>query len=283
VREVIPERPAKPMPFSHPAVRGVFQLRDHVLTLIDLGACLNVDRTGQKNEGARTIIVTEFNGVRLGFLIDRVERIHRLSWDRMLPVPALGLASTGESAPARAGNAVGVVSLDQALVLMIDFESVADAILNEGKLHATPVPNDRKVDRASRRVVFAEDSAFMRAQIQAIMIASGYTQVEAYPDGQACWDAISQGGRPVDVVISDIEMPRMDGLHLTRRIRAHAPLADVPVILFSSLISDDNANKGRAVGATAQVPKPELQEIVRLADRAVLGEAIESVDARRAA
>ncbi len=280
VREVI--RPAKTIaaPHQHPSVVGMFNIRGHVLPIVDLGLHLElkpIDQKGQTAAGEGRVIITEFNGVRAGFLVDTVEQIHRLSWQKVRPSPDLSVGEGTHADPAAhrvVSTTTGIVELGSRLVLMLDFESVADAILTSEKLHLTHVDNPDSIDRASKRVILAEDSPFMRELIARVFRDSGYTKAQMYSDGQAAWDAISSfaaAGEDIHAIVSDIEMPRMDGLHLTKRVRELPGFGAVPVVLFSSLISDDNKKKGQQVGASAQIPKPELEEMVRIVDRVVSG------------
>jgi two-component system, chemotaxis family, chemotaxis protein CheV len=278
VREVIRAQQTVAAPGQHPSVVGMFNIRGSVIPVIDLAKHLGL-RTGQRAADAATqrIIITEFNGLRAGFLVDGVDQIHRMSWQRVRPSPALaGLAAHGSTqlSAHAVSSTTGIVEIKDHLVQMIDFESVADAILMQDKLKVQNVANDLGVDRAAKRVVIAEDSPFMRSIIERVFRASGYSQLKVFDNGEAAWLAIQHAGEtgtPLDCVVSDIEMPRMDGLHLCKRIKQHAALKGVPVILFSSLISQDNLNKGQAVGADLQIAKPELAEMVRLVDRAVSG------------
>ncbi len=299
VREVIRSVPVIDVPHKHHSVVGLFEIRGHILTLLDLAAHLGIrdprstrprahddkatravgttaggDEHGPRvdvetTEGPayedRSIVVTEFNGQRLGFLIDAVERIHRVSWDRIQPVPRTSLGARDDEGAPSVTN--GVLTLeDGPLVLLVDFESVADAILDENRLHIDDVENETGIAREDAVIVLAEDSAFMRANMRRALEASGYRNVHIAPDGLSAWAEIDRLGERLDVIVSDIEMPGMDGLALTRRIRDDARFADVPVVLFSSLVSRDNANKGRQVGATLQIRKPELPELVRMVD-----------------
>lgn len=275
VREVIRSVPVIDVPHKHPSVVGFFEIRGHVLSLLDLAAHLGIRPSGAHDGdggiaggpayGDRSIIVTEFNGQRLGFLIDGVERIHRMGWNRIQSVPRTAI---GQRDDAEAPNATtGVLTLDdETLVLLVDFESVADSILDENRLHVEAVANETGIDRAEVVVVLAEDSAFMRANMRRALEASGYRHVHIAHDGLAAWAEIDRQGTKIDVIVSDIEMPGMDGLALTRKIREDPRFATTPVVLFSSLVSRDNANKGRKVGATLQIPKPELPELVRIVD-----------------
>lgn len=277
VREVI--RPVKTVesPGQHPSVIGIFNIRGSVIPVVDLAMHLSLPKhwgTGEKAPEGR-VIITEFNGRRTGFMVDSVEQIYRMSWQKVRPSPDVGTDTTSGVVSAT----TGIIEIGDSLVLMIDFESVADAILMQEKLRVESVPNEHNVDRGSKRVVLVEDSPFMRNVLTKVLKQSGYTQLQVFPDGQAAWDAISTASEPIDAVVSDIEMPRMDGLHLTTRIKNTPATKHIPVVLFSSLVSDDNKKKGEQVGADVQIPKPELPEMVRLVDRVVSGQKVGNAQA----
>lgn len=302
VREVIRPNRTAVAPHQHPSVIGMFNIRGAVIPVVDLAKHLGRQKPkpaadaptgsagsspaavggsgGSPASRARVdaegrVIITEFNGMRTGFLVEGVDQIHRVSWQRVRPAPDLSrlgrAAKSAGAEPLHISSITGLLELNERLVLMIDFESVADAIVLNAKLHPGAVPNDLGVDRGSKRVVLVEDSPFMRAVLQKCLVESGYRNLEIYSDGEAAWQAISTPGARIDAIISDIEMPRMDGLHLTRRIKESESLKAVPVVLFSSLVSQDNLKKGQAVGADVQIPKPELPEMVRLVDKVVSG------------
>ena len=267
VREVIRgESPSEP-PRMHPSVIGVINKRGQLVPLVDLGKHLGMEAVElDKIEDAR-IIVTEFNGTSVGFVVEAVERIHRLGWDRVKTVPEMGEREAGVNY----STCTGIIQFEEYLLLMVDFESITDSIRMQDKLHITNVENTLGVDRTSVRVVLAEDSAFMRDAINQVLNTSGYTNYEIFADGQRAWDAIratAESGEGIpDVVVSDIEMPGMDGLRLTKQIREDSRLSHIPVVLFSSLITEENRKKGDQVGATLQISKPELLGIVNIIDR----------------
>jgi two-component system chemotaxis response regulator CheV len=289
VREVI--RPVKTVtsPGQHPSVLGMFNIRGSVIPVVDLAFHLGLSAERcDLLEGDRRIVITEFNGFQTGFVVDSVDQIHRLSWTKVKPSPDLRVLQQCECTIGDSiGSTTGTIELDGRIVLMIDFESVADSILHEDRLHIERVDNEFGVDRASKRVIVAEDSAFMRGVLQRVFEASGYELLRVYADGASAWEAIlaavDADGESIDAVVSDIEMPRMDGLALARRIREHGATRDVPIVLFSSLISSDNLKKGEQVGVNAQIAKPDLADMVRLVDRVVAGEAIESATVQAAA
>lgn len=284
VREVIKPVNLHSSPEQHPSVLGMFNMRGHVMPVVDLAGHLRLRPMIEPEQLAGQIIITEFNGFRTGFVVDSVEHIHRLSWKQVEPAPELDIAlhcnhgkTTDDMGNRRhISSTTGTIKFDDRLVLMLDFESVADEILMERRLHIGPVELAANVNRPAQRVLLVEDSPFMRNLMSDVLRASGYEKLEVYSDGQAAWEAIDAiASDPtqakINAIVSDIEMPRMDGLALTKRIKADQRLEGVPVMLFSSLISNDNRKKGEQVGADVQMPKPELAEIVRMIDRVCAG------------
>jgi len=269
VREVILPQAVTRSPESPEGIVGMFNIRGQLVPLVDLAGHLSVRErvaAGQTEGFEGRVIICEFNHMLIGFLVDAVDQIRRMSWSAVRPAPEVG--------DDHVGVITGVIEMGEHLVLMLDFESIADEVSVEDRLHVESVPNELGVDRASKRVILAEDSKFMRDRLRGILTASGYTDVEIYGDGQAAWSAIEArvaAGETLDAVVSDIEMPGMDGLHLCKRVKDTPALAGTPVMLFSSLISADNLKKGKQVGADHQVSKPELADVVRMIDRLVEG------------
>ena len=268
VREVVRWMPPTKTPALHPSVDGMFKLRGEVIAMVDLSRHLGID-SGDRSDEDRRVIVTEFNGRRTAFVVDSVEQIHRLSWQAIEPVPDLNSLGTLADAGERAVSAcTGVLKLGERLVLMIDFESVADSIVFDERLHKAEIaPPPEGLDRSKLRIVVAEDSTFMRGLVGDVLRRAGFGHVEVFDDGQAAWERLERpdaGG--VDVLLADIEMPRMDGLHLTTRVRESHKHKRLPVVLFSSLVTEDNRKKGEQVGADAQIAKPELARVVTVID-----------------
>lgn len=278
VREVVRGQTPTASPGTRPGVLGMVNMRGELIPIVDLKAQLGLGLADAERIASHRIIVTEFNGRRTGFIVDAVDQIRRMSWTLVKPAPELdALGSGGMSV----SSCTGMIEFDGRLILMIDFESVADGILFEDKLHYGAVDNPEGIDRAGKTVFVVEDSPFMRETMQATLAASGYSGVRMFSNGAEAWRALEswdESQPPIDALVSDIEMPQMDGLHLARRVRGDARFRELPVVLFSSLISDDNIKKGEQVGADMQIPKPELPELVRLIDKVVSGRADEVRD-----
>lgn len=267
VREVVLPTKATASPDQPDAVMGMFNLRGKVLPLVDLHHYFNLERV-ETDSSSRRIIVTEFNGQQAAFEVDAVEHIHRLSWRAMREVPSIHNGTSHFSV-------TGVTEINDQLILMLDFESIVDHIAMSDQLHITSVENPLGVDRESKRVFLAEDSRFIAKLMLDLLHNSGYTQARLFRNGGLAWEGLQElvkANEPLpELLISDIEMPQMDGLALTRRIKEDPKLSGIPVILFSSLITEDTRHKGEQVGALKQINKPQLAELVQLLDEYFVG------------
>lgn len=265
VREVLPTTSITYLPKAHPSIRGVFKLRDQVIPCVSLLDYLGIESVRERSES--TMILTDLNQQQTAFLVDEVERIHRLSWQNILAVPNLeALSHTPVTALARC---------EDRLVVMLDFEMILDEITSQ-YFRTDAVENPLGLPRETLKILLAEDSPTVREAIGATLRKSGYIQLEFFENGMEAWKWFEQRLAESDQVqtfahllICDVEMPQMDGFHLTKRIKEHPQLRTLPVLLYSSIITPDNRKKGQAVGADAQVAKPQLREVVRLADELI--------------
>ncbi|MBP2628904.1 MAG: response regulator receiver modulated CheW protein [Firmicutes bacterium] len=263
VREVINLVPITKMPNSHPYVDGVFTLRGRLMPLINLPRCLGAEDNGST---ANNIIVSELNNYFVGFLVNEVSRIHRISWTAMEPAPNISDSDM----------IVGIIKMAEKLVLLLDFEKIVAEINPEINVKLTNVPrssDDVKAKRKTKKIMIAEDSHMLRDLLVDTLHEAGYLNVIAYNDGKAAWDALkilSKSESPLDekisILITDIEMPQMDGHHLLKLIREDQVMNKLPVVIFSSLINEEMRRKGEAVGADGQVSKPEIAQLIDLID-----------------
>jgi two-component system, chemotaxis family, chemotaxis protein CheV len=265
VREVLPTVEITSLPRAHSSIRGVFKLRNQVIPCVSLLDHLGITATRETSES--TMILTDFNQQQTAFLVDTVDRIYRLSWQNILAVPGLeALAGTPVTALARC---------EDRLIVMLDFEKVLDDVTDQ-YFRTAEVDNPLGLPREELRIILADDSPTVRDAMKSALEASGYTHLTFFENGAEAWSWIerrlAETGKVEDVgdlVISDVEMPQVDGFHLTRRIKQHEELRRLPVLLYSSIVTPDNQKKGEAVGADAQVSKPELSKVVQLADELI--------------
>jgi two-component system chemotaxis response regulator CheV len=258
VREIIEPVKTYPVPLAPEGIVGTFLLREKVLTLIDLRSHLGLDSYSEEKE-RRLVIVIELNDSRCGIMVDSVEVIHRLSWDAIEP-PSQFLTDVG--APVTA-----MTKIDDAVVLVLDLESLLSELLGTTKIdEQIEVPKEEASRNSEVRILVADDSPTIRDTVVKLLNAAGYTDVIACSDGKEAWDTLSQqegDTNQFDMLLSDVEMPRMDGLHLTSRVKNNDRLKDMPVVLFSSLLNEENTRKGAAVGADAQVVKFKTDELIQ--------------------
>lgn len=265
VREVLPTAEITSLPQAHQSIRGVFKLRNQVIPCVSLLDHLGIQSTRENAES--TMILTDLNQQQTAFLVDQVERIHRLSWEHILAVPGLSaLSHTPVTALARCDNR---------LIVMLDFEMILDDV-TEQFFRTSEVENPLGLPREEIRILLAEDSPTVRAAVEETLRASGYAQLTSFENGALAWkwmeDRLRETGKVEevgDLLIADVEMPQVDGLHLTKRVKQHPELQRIPVLLYSSIITPDNRKKGNAVGADAQVSKPELARVVEIADELI--------------
>ena len=269
VREVITaaDFPVTTMPQAHPYIDGLFTLRGRAMPLVNLPRCLAVNGTGNP----KNIIVTEINNYNIGFLVDNVSRIHRISWKDMEPAPEVGDQS----------RVVGIIKMEGKIVLLLDFETIIAEINPEINAKLTTFEDateDIKTKRTNVHVVVAEDSPMLRDLLVTTLHESGYRYVRDFSNGQDAWEyleKLAQQDGPIEekvrIIVSDIEMPKMDGHRLLKLVRADEHLHEVPLILFFSLISEEMRIKGEQLGASGQISKPEINQLIGLLDELIFG------------
>lgn len=261
VREVIEPLNVNHLPHAHPAVLGVFQLRHTVTPLIDLRKAL---KKSGSDPAEGKIVIMEFNDARVGFLVESVEQIYRVGWKAVAAMPDLE--------GVREAPLTSIAHIGDHMVLMLDFEKIMFDIGGVDLFEQAAQRLTHGTGRGDHRVMLAEDSNLMRQLITTNLVKAGYDNLVVCHDGEEAWEQLQKGVAldgepPVDLLITDIEMPKMDGLYLTRCVKEHEKLKKIPVIVFSSLVSEDNQKKCDAVGADAQITKPQLDELVNLLDR----------------
>ena len=249
---------------QHPSVLGAFNLRSHIIPLVDLNLWL--EKKSIETAEPPKVIVTEFNSVTTAFMVTGVNRIHRISWEEVEP-PNKYVAMVSKS------TITGVVKLEGRIVFLLDLEKIVADLNPKLGLRL-----DEAVDWGSEvryRALIADDSGLIREMLKDLMQKANF-EVEAVHNGREAWDrivelkarAVEEDKRITDyvqVLVSDIEMPSMDGHNLCKRVKEDPALRHLPVILFSSLITDKLRHKGLAVGADDQISKPEVTKLAHKA------------------
>ncbi|MHB8897934.1 MAG: chemotaxis protein [Thermoguttaceae bacterium] len=263
VREVVPLDRLTPIPHSHPAIDGLAEVREMVIPLVNLRKFLFDDSEHRSADGSENLLLLEFNNIHTAFRVEEVERIYRVSWKDTRPVPQLG----ENTCPV-----TSVLRQKEGLLPMLDFESICAKVgLGGMSADLDSIEKDPSAAQAETPIVFADDSQLIRSMVKDSLHEAGFHHLRGFPDGQDAWDYLSQLAdnstadtirQKVACVVTDVEMPRMDGLSLTKKIRESAILGKVPVVVFSSIATKDNQKKGIQVGASAQVSKAKYDELV---------------------
>lgn len=264
IREILQYMPVTPVPNTHPSVEGIFMPRDTMITVINLKNCLNLPQTDEKG----LFIITNFNKLNVAFHVDQVIGIHRVSWENIIkPDETL----TGE----HGNTATGVIKMDDRLIVILDFEAIVASISPQTGLRVNDIDEMEARDRSDATILIAEDSALLSKLITECLKKSGYTNLIVEENGQEAWDVIeamqAKGDitKHLDCIITDIEMPLMDGHRLTKLVKSDAELRDIPVIIFSSLVNEEMRKKGEQLGADAQLTKPEIGKLVEAIDKLI--------------
>ena len=265
VREIMMAQKVKSMPNSHEVVEGVFKPREEIITVIDLGKYLNLpefDRNGHD-----IFIVTHFNSLNFAFHVESVVGIDRVSWQAIKKPDKVIYG--GEE-----GVATGIAEYQNRLITILDFEKIIAEISPESSIQIESVEKLGHRPEIEKTILIAEDSMLLAKLIVESLHKAGYKNIVKTENGQEAWDYLreaKESGDPIKehvaCVISDIEMPLMDGHRLTKLIKEDSVLKEIPVILFSSLISDELRHKGEVLGADEQISKPEIANLVSVIDR----------------
>jgi len=277
VREVMRTPAITAAPEMPSSVEGMVSLRGVLVPVVDLAKYVGV---GEK--GARDImIVTEYNGHTQGFLVEAVDTILRLDWSQMRVPPDMLTANMG-------GLVTAVTELEgNKLVMLLDVEKVlSETTRYDDSSHLfkdiKPIP-----DAERYTVVFADDSSVARKQIMQTLDLIGVKYVGAV-NGRQAWSELekiasqcaasnTKVSEAVSLVLTDVEMPEMDGYILTRHVKSDPRFQGVPVVMHSSLSGMSNQQLGISVGVDEYVPKFEPQRLSQTLRRLILGEQIGEV------
>ena len=265
IKEIITYEEVTPVPNAHPSIEGIFMPRDTMITAIDLKNCL---QRGTSQPGG-LFIITNFNKLDIAFHVDSVIGIHRVSW-RDIIKPGAAVSTTEE------GVSTGIIKFDERLIIVLDFEKIVTDINPETGLKMTDIEEHGERQRIDVPILTAEDSPLLNKLIVDSLHKAGYANLIHTENGQQAYDVIQECKREgtlkehVQCVITDIEMPLMDGHRLTKLIKSDEETKDIPVVIFSSLVNEEMKRKGVSLGANAQLSKPEIGNLVRVVDDLVL-------------
>ena len=264
IREIISCQPLTPIPNSHANVEGAFSTRGETITVVNLARALGMKE--KMDELTQDMfLITNFNMVSTGFHVHGVVGIHRVNWGQIIQPDSM-ICNSSKS------MITGIVNLDGKLVLILDFEAIVAEIAPDVGMNMSDMSHigDRKDNPAP--ILFAEDSHLLSMLIYDGLTQAGYTNVIPMNNGLELWNLLQKYKEEgtlqqrVRCVITDIEMPQMDGHRLLKLMKDDPELKEIPVIIFSSLINEDMRRKGEMLGADAQLSKSQMSEFIQAVD-----------------
>lgn len=267
IREILQYQQVTPVPNTHPAVEGIFMPRDTMITVINLKECLCLGEQGKEG----LFIITNFNKLDIAFHVDQVIGIHRVSWEEIIKPDSTLNGQDGSVS-------TGVIKMDGKLIVILDFESIVSSISPETGLRTADVEGMEARDRSDSQILIAEDSPLLSKLITDCLRKAGYQRLIVTSNGQEAWDKLCEmrdAGtvvKDVQCIITDIEMPLMDGHRLTKLAKSDDKIKPIPLIIFSSLVNEEMRRKGEQLGADAQLTKPEIGQLVDAIDRLIEGQ-----------
>ncbi|NMM63657.1 chemotaxis protein CheV [Clostridium sp. P21] len=261
VKEVLEVDNLTKLPQSHPAIGGLILCRDEIITLVNLKYIL--EKQSEIDKKCK-VIICEFNKVKVGFNIDDILGVHRIRWEQITKPDDISANSL----------VIGNIVLDSKIILMLDFEKIVTDINPSTGISEDKIVKVDYKDRSNAKLILADDSALIRKLLKDTLLKAGFKNLILFDDGKQALDyltnLVEEKGEnfveDVQMLITDIEMPQMDGHTLTRKIKEHPILKRLPVAIFSSLITSELKHKGESVGADAQLSKPEIGELVKVID-----------------
>lgn len=268
VREIIQPLPIVKVPNSHRFVEGIINLRDEVIPVVNLALVLK--ETPSEDPKGDKFIVTEINQIKIAFRVQDISRIYRFSWK--------DIHKPDELSSSEQTYAIGYSQIEEDIIILLDFEKVLVEINPRLGVNMEQLKGLGKRERSGKQLLIAEDSAVLRNLLKDTLKEAGYEHLKVFQNGLEAWEYLEKLTKETEeaiedqihLVITDIEMPQMDGHHLTDQIKNHPQLKHIPVVIFSSLITEDLFHKGKAVGASAQVTKPQIVHLVETVDEHVL-------------
>ena len=263
IKEIVRPNEVSSLPGSTRGIVGRAVVRNNMVSTIDLKKVINGVNIDTQN-GIMGLLC-EFNQTTVVFLIEEVVGIRRVKWSEINNSGGIDQDSL----------IVGSVLLNEKIIMLLDFESILLSLdPDNNSYHETFKDDGKKHIRSKMDLVIADDSKTVRELLKDSLEDAGYKSLKVFNDGLEAYEYLTSikeecgenFRQQVNLLISDIEMPMLDGYTLTKKIKEDEVLGSLPVILFSSLITDELYKKGEQVGADAQISKPSIKTLVGTID-----------------
>ncbi|MGL4800252.1 MAG: chemotaxis protein [Cellulosilyticaceae bacterium] len=261
VKGIIQLSEVTPLPRFPKEVAGVTNVRGEMNTVIDLKQVLHNEQI--KDYTKVLGLLCEFNESTVVFLVEEVKGIRRVRWEEIKQ----GGGTQKDTL------IIGSILIDKTIIVLLDFESITMAAnIGRGYERAHELISTENIIKKDTHIVLAEDSRAIGEIMRTALIEAGYNNIKLFPNGQEAKEYIfslkkalgNKYKEKIELLITDIEMPILDGYTLTKYIKEDDILKDLPVIIFSSLINTELEHKGKSVGADIQISKPSMKQLVEV-------------------
>lgn len=263
VKEIMKYQSLTPIPNGHPNLEGAFNTRGETISIINLAKCLGMKEENDPDKDM--FLLTGFNNLSSGFHVNEVVGIHRVNWSQIIKPDSM-ISNSNSSIT------TGIINIEGKLVILLDFEKIVADISPEVGIKLSEIDQLGERSKNDSPIIYAEDSQLLSTLIYDGLTKAGYTRIMPTNNGLELWEILQSYKKAgtlkenVACVVTDIEMPQMDGHRLLKLIKSDPELKDIPVIIFSSLINDDMKRKGESLGADAQLSKNDIGEFIKKLD-----------------
>ncbi|OON97016.1 MAG: hypothetical protein ATN31_08865 [Candidatus Epulonipiscioides saccharophilum] len=248
-----------PFPNTKEEVAGLTNVRGEMDIVIDLGYVLHKSHTADYKKALG--LLCEFNETKVVFLVDQVNGIRRIGWNDIKQTTNIKAETLS----------VGSLMLDETIIILLDFETITIKA-GIGNMWEPVASNEESVPLRKEKIMLVDDSRAIREMLKCVLEEAGYTNIKLFENGQLAKDYVfdlkekfgSNFKEKIDLLITDVEMPVLDGYSLTRSIKEDHVLRELPVVIFSSLITEELQHKGKEIGADAQLSKPSMKELTKV-------------------
>lgn len=269
VQEIMKYCPVKPMQKSHSDVEGIFKPRDIVITVIDLARHLGLQPSGHTDQDV--FIITNFSRESYAFHVHEVVGINRISWTNLQKPDEIIYGNSD-------GIATAIAEYDNRLITVLDFEKVIADINPDSTIRISDIDQLGSRTENNAPLLVVEDSMMLSRMVTEALTKAGYTNIGRVKNGEEAWNLLlelKQSGKSIkDVVsciITDVEMPLMNGHRLIKLIKEDEVLNQIPIVIFSSLTDTHLENTGRELGAAGQFSKRDIIPLIEFVDKITHG------------
>lgn len=243
------------LPGSEGYFLGTISVRNKSIPTFDLRKILGIETNEENFQGA-LVLLMEFNRKVNAFIVDSVYDIERISWSEFHPIEEMNIISSSDQC------VIGTVTVEGRIILILDIEGLLerfDKSVSVGRNEHLVKSESSTLDRSKLQILYCEDSPVIRKMALQIFKNAGYADIKVFPTGAKGLDYLNgEHGKDIDIVVTDIEMPELDGLSFCKKIKSNKELSRLPVIFFSSLVNESLKAKCDAVKGDACYSKPEI-------------------------